>query len=276
MCIMGRTQLAISLLNYYYYILNGPPYAVHWSRPSPARHITDISKWRAQWQYLAVTSNSSTRDLGVIMTAVAGSCNSSSPVSTNGTMITNQTMAWSLFEDGHFKFVVLLVYNILQMCESVLILCGNILTIFIVTSYKKMRTATNVLIANLSAADCLHGLWPVLGLTLDMFSYRYSDHTWLVLCHVLTILSMGGSLVNFVTVMLIAVERLISVVYPIRYINIVTKRKLILICCFVWIFTFAQVIYLSLNIPFSPEGLVHRVHNIQRHHLYKLGKQSLH
>ena len=108
-------------------------------------------------------------------------------------------------------------------------LVGNSLVILSVVRYKKLRTTTNIFIANMAAADLLITIIVYMPRPLVMY---VNGVTWFtgtsgyVLCKIVPFLHSLAILVSILTLLLISIERLCAFLGPLSYTcDLKTSRK---------------------------------------------------
>ncbi|XP_028281011.1 opioid receptor, delta 1b [Parambassis ranga] len=115
-------------------------------------------------------------------------------------------------------------------------LLGNVLVMYGVVRYTKMKTATNIYIFNLALADALATS------TLPFQSAKYLMNTWPfgeLLCKVVIAIDYYNMFTSIFTLTMMSVDRYIAVCHPVKALDFRTpaKAKLINVC--IWIFSSA-------------------------------------
>uniref|UniRef100_A0A4W5LS10 Opioid receptor delta 1 n=1 Tax=Hucho hucho TaxID=62062 RepID=A0A4W5LS10_9TELE len=115
-------------------------------------------------------------------------------------------------------------------------LLGNILVMYGVVRYTKMKTATNIYIFNLAMADALATS------TLPFQSAKYLMNTWPFgefLCKVILAIDYYNMFTSIFTLTMMSVDRYIAVCHPVRALDFrtPTKAKMINVC--IWILSSA-------------------------------------
>ncbi|XP_073341729.1 opioid receptor, delta 1b [Pagrus major] len=115
-------------------------------------------------------------------------------------------------------------------------LLGNVLVMYGVVRYTKMKTATNIYIFNLALADALATS------TLPFQSAKYLMRTWPfgeLLCKVVIAIDYYNMFTSIFTLTMMSVDRYIAVCHPVRALDFRTpaKAKLINVC--IWILSSA-------------------------------------
>ncbi|KAM8735293.1 opioid receptor, delta 1b [Acanthopagrus schlegelii] len=115
-------------------------------------------------------------------------------------------------------------------------LLGNVLVMYGVVRYTKMKTATNIYIFNLALADALATS------TLPFQSAKYLMRTWPfgeLLCKVVIAIDYYNMFTSIFTLTMMSVDRYIAVCHPVRALDFRTpaKAKIINVC--IWILSSA-------------------------------------
>ncbi|KAG7469131.1 hypothetical protein MATL_G00125660 [Megalops atlanticus] len=115
-------------------------------------------------------------------------------------------------------------------------LLGNILVMYGVVRYTKMKTATNIYIFNLALADALATS------TLPFQSAKYLMNTWPfgeLICKVVIAIDYYNMFTSIFTLTMMSVDRYIAVCHPVRALDFRTpiKAKIINVC--IWILSSA-------------------------------------
>ncbi|XP_041707803.1 delta-type opioid receptor-like [Coregonus clupeaformis] len=115
-------------------------------------------------------------------------------------------------------------------------LLGNILVMYGVVRYTKMKTATNIYIFNLALADALATS------TLPFQSAKYLMNTWLFgefLCKVILAIDYYNMFTKIFTLTMMSVDRYIAVCHPVRALDFRTPAKAKMINACIWILSSA-------------------------------------
>ncbi|XP_060759927.1 opioid receptor, delta 1a [Neoarius graeffei] len=137
---------------------------------------------------------------------------------------------------GTAGIVVAVSITALYSIICVVGLLGNILVMYGVVRYTKMKTATNIYIFNLALADAL------VTSTLPFQSAKYLMNTWPFgepLCKLVIAIDYYNMFTSIFTLTMMSVDRYIAVCHPVRALEFRTpvKAKLINVC--VWILSSA-------------------------------------
>nr|XP_033493958.1 opioid receptor, delta 1a [Epinephelus lanceolatus] len=115
-------------------------------------------------------------------------------------------------------------------------LLGNILVMYGVVRYTKMKTATNIYIFNLALADALATS------TLPFQSAKYLMNTWPfgeVLCKLIIAIDYYNMFTSIFTLTMMSVDRYIAVCHPVRALEFRTPVKAKLINVLIWVLSSA-------------------------------------
>ncbi|XP_062302051.1 opioid receptor, delta 1a [Osmerus eperlanus] len=115
-------------------------------------------------------------------------------------------------------------------------LLGNILVMYGVVRYTKMKTATNIYIFNLALADALATS------TLPFQSAKYLMNTWPfgeLLCKVVIAIDYYNMFTSIFTLTMMSVDRYIAVCHPVRALEFRTPAKAKMINVLIWVLSSA-------------------------------------
>ncbi|CAH3195577.1 unnamed protein product, partial [Porites evermanni] len=122
---------------------------------------------------------------------------------------------------------------ILGWVLSFLAITGNGFTIFLVCSRRNLRTKPNVFIVSLAVADFCVGLSVIPSLFFcDITNTCYWPQRWLSWVNFIRWLFSYTSVVNLCGLVL---DRLIAIVHPLKYITLMTRRRIIQVIFFSWV-----------------------------------------
>ncbi|XP_022616291.1 delta-type opioid receptor-like isoform X1 [Seriola dumerili] len=134
------------------------------------------------------------------------------------------------------RLIIAVCITALYSLICVVGLLGNVLVMYGVIRYTKMKTATNIYIFNLALADALATS------TLPFQSAKYLMRTWPfgeLLCKVVIAIDYYNMFTSIFTLTMMSVDRYIAVCHPVRALDFRTpaKAKLINVC--IWILSSA-------------------------------------
>ena len=132
--------------------------------------------------------------------------------------------------------------SIIRIVMSVFIIVGNGCVLVSFKLYPELRTSTGWLIAGLSMADLIGSGNSTLMAILP--HYRNSD-TWILLCHIKMALQNPFVIGNIGFSMIIAIERFITLQYPLIYMTIITTERIAYCTIGMWVY----ISTLSILIP---------------------------
>ncbi|XP_031709990.1 opioid receptor, delta 1a [Anarrhichthys ocellatus] len=115
-------------------------------------------------------------------------------------------------------------------------LLGNVLVMYGVVRYTKMKTATNIYIFNLALADALATS------TLPFQSAKYLMNTWPfgeVLCKLIIAIDYYNMFTSIFTLTMMSVDRYIAVCHPVRALEFRTPVKAKMINVLIWVLSSA-------------------------------------
>ena len=110
----------------------------------------------------------------------------------------------------------------LRFVESLLIIIVNGLVLLSFKRFPHIRCSTTCLICGLSSADLLGSF---LSLLMVLVSLCRGTITWVYIAHVKLLAMLCFTLGNLVYSALIALERLITLTYPLRYMTFITTER---------------------------------------------------
>ena len=124
---------------------------------------------------------------------------------------------------------------ILGSVLSFLTITGNGFTIFLVCSRRNLRTKTNAFIVSLAVADFCVGLSVIPSLFfLDITNTGHWPDYWFSWVNIIRLLFSHTSALNLCALVL---DRFIAIVYPLKYITLMTRRRITQAIFFSWVLT---------------------------------------
>ena len=120
---------------------------------------------------------------------------------------------------------------ILGWVLSFLTITGNLFTIFLICSRRNLRTKTNAFILSLAVADFFVGLSVIPSM---FFCDNFCEwpRRWLSWVNFTRWLFSNASVVNLCVLVL---DRFIAIVHPLKYITLMTRRRIIQVIFFSWV-----------------------------------------
>ena len=121
---------------------------------------------------------------------------------------------------------------ILGWILSFLTIAGNGFTIFLVCSRRNLRTKTSAFVVSLAVADFCVGLSVIPSLlACDITNTCHWPDYWLSWVNIIRLLFSHSSAVNLCGLVL---DRFIAIVYPLKYITLMTRRRITQVIFFSW------------------------------------------
>ncbi|XP_051503586.1 delta-type opioid receptor-like isoform X1 [Myxocyprinus asiaticus] len=141
----------------------------------------------------------------------------------------NSSRCDSTAEQDKTPVIVAIIITTLYSIVCVLGLVGNVLVMYVIIRYTKMKTATNIYIFNLALADALATS------TLPFQSVNYLMGTWPfgdVVCKIVMSIDYYNMFTSIFTLTTMSVDRYIAVCHPVKALDFRTPRnaKIVNVC----------------------------------------------
>ena len=120
----------------------------------------------------------------------------------------------------------------LRGVEGLLAVAGNLLTVVAIFRFRRLRTTSNVFIANLAVVDIMSGISAIFYILINI---QISESSWVVLCHALNVIKTFADSGTLKAILLIGLERFVYINYPMSYYRIFTRGRVILALIVSWI-----------------------------------------
>uniref|UniRef100_A0A0N4ZM37 G_PROTEIN_RECEP_F1_2 domain-containing protein n=1 Tax=Parastrongyloides trichosuri TaxID=131310 RepID=A0A0N4ZM37_PARTI len=127
--------------------------------------------------------------------------------------------------------IVLIIYSIIFLIGAI----GNCIVLLIIYYEKKPRKSTNIFIMNLAFADLIFIITCIPESGANLFDYTLIP---LSLCKYQMFFTYISIFASAYTLVLLALDRLVAVVYPLRAVSIRTHKNSTFACIFIWIISF--------------------------------------
>ena len=115
-------------------------------------------------------------------------------------------------------------------------LFGNSLVCVTIYLHKSMQTRTNVLVFSLSLTDLMSPVTCMLWVAVSMLHNKWIfGCTW---CKLSTCLGTFLCLSSIIHLLVISLERMLMINYPYKYPELVTKKSVLSVLTFIWLFSF--------------------------------------
>ena len=123
-------------------------------------------------------------------------------------------------------------------------LVGNILVCLALIVDKNLRTAANIFLVNMSVGDLLVTVTVILtdyAYLIDFPTWRLGEFgNWLYNVGFVALL-----IIPFLTLVAVTCDRYVSIIYPFRYIEVVTKKRAVYCVLALWIYTSVVITLIS-------------------------------
>ena len=127
-----------------------------------------------------------------------------------------------------------LVYHSILFVWSILGIMGNSLTILVIWKYEHLRTSTNFLIASLATTDFVSSLLnPALSFLVEWFNF---SSVWVPIVTIKEFIFYFTVSANVLNLTLVSVDRYIFIHHPLRYLDIMTKKRVKCSISFIWVY----------------------------------------
>ena len=142
------------------------------------------------------------------------------------------------------------IFVCLRIIQSGLCFFGNLLILIAIVKFVSLHKPANVLIAGLASADFLSSF-----IILKYFILNYSTQgkAFSALCKIIETIALSCAVANTHSIMLISVERLIFISFPLQYNLWVTAASTVKAVITMWVFTlFLAILVRVFGVPTHP------------------------
>lgn len=139
-------------------------------------------------------------------------------------------------DPGSTPVVIAIIITAVYSIVCVVGVVGNVLVMYVIIRYTKMKTATNIYIFNLALADAL------VTSTLPFQSVNYLMGTWPfgdVLCKIIMSIDYYNMFTSIFTLTTMSVDRYIAVCHPVKALDFRTPRNAKIVNVYNWILSSA-------------------------------------
>jgi len=143
------------------------------------------------------------------------------------------------------QFPELLLFNevpwmIVYICEAILILTGNTVTVYIFWSIRKRLKRTSYLLINLAVADIFVGIGLTLLIGADI-AVMVKRNVSFLLTETIILIDISATVASLVSLVLISLERMFAILWPFRHRILKTRYFYVSIGC-VWLLAALNVV----------------------------------
>lgn len=117
----------------------------------------------------------------------------------------------------------------LIICMAIL---GNLLILTAIYRFPRLRTFTNVFVANLAVADLLLALFGMPFTMVSSITYKWVFGD--IMCKIQGFTNSLFCEASVLTLTFVSLERFIAIIYPLSYANLLTSRNVTISLCFIW------------------------------------------
>ena len=138
---------------------------------------------------------------------------------------------------GDFGIYLNLPYSSVSLLTSLVAIAGNTLVIISLIKFQRLQTVTNIFVGSLSMADIFTGLKLVVYTAINLAYFQRNQNGIPI---DLTILNIYSSFIYYplslLNLFVVSCERYFAILYPYRYLILVTKQRCTVLTIIIWIF----------------------------------------
>ena len=147
----------------------------------------------------------------------------------------------SIHEEGSITIVMSVSFLVLL---GVFIIVANAMVFILFAKRSYLRTKSNVFLVSLAASDFLAGVFCI-PLVIMCNTVRDNSYSWM-LCVWMDLSQRFIAISTILHLLAATLERYLKIVFPFRYLSVLTSRKMIIALCLIWFLSlFSSVIQLS-------------------------------
>ena len=132
-------------------------------------------------------------------------------------------------------------WMIVYICEAVLILTGNSITVYIFWSIRKRLKRTSCLLINLAVADIFVGIGLILYIGADVDKVMFKSDVSFNLGVAIVLIDMIARLSSILSLVVISLERVFAILWPFRH-RLLEARYYYVSVGFVWLLSALNII----------------------------------
>ena len=142
-------------------------------------------------------------------------------------------MSNSMQNDEQFEYYLHISELIISCIIGILIFVGNGLTISVIVKFKWLQSKTNMILLSLSISDIFVGIF-----TITKFILRQEKVELSYIGILLNTLQSGSFACRLFHITVIATEKYIAIIHPLRYHDLISTRRLKIMIIVIWSFSF--------------------------------------
>ena len=144
----------------------------------------------------------------------------------------------STYQDNltFFGFGTLAAFHAMRICEALLSLIGNSLTIVAVMRSPVLQTPSNVLVVGLAIADLAGVPFAILALVTDMIVHRSSHWAYINMCLIQETIGLISRAGNVYFICGLVIERYSAVMFPLWYLTHITVQRVVIVFGVTWVY----------------------------------------
>ena len=131
------------------------------------------------------------------------------------------------------------IFVCLRIIQSGLCFFGNLLILVAIVKFESLHKAANVLIAGLASADLLSGFTPI---KYFIFYSNQDRISFVALCKTMETITLVSIAANTMSVMLISVDRLVFILYPLHYDIWISTKDAVKVVFAMWVFVWLLLV----------------------------------
>ncbi|XP_071832006.1 adenosine receptor A1-like [Apostichopus japonicus] len=142
------------------------------------------------------------------------------------------------YDAGNFITVLSVSVQILLI---IVIFCGNFLVTALVCKFERLHTPSNFFVANMAIGDIIVSLGMMPGVVITFNPYLLANRYF---CLLLWCTQLLGSSISCLSLLSLTVDRYLKITRPLRFVTLVTMRRVGIVIASIWAYTFTMTIIL--------------------------------